>query len=234
VSLCDLCGEGLGLAFQFPDYQITQLPNPNHSITKSRAPQIPVIPIWRRLQQLPQQIALFFSVSPCLRGGCSVFQLPDYPITQLPNLGGLPLRSQSSQFGVDFSNFQVNRVVFLRVSAPPWWGFWSCFPISRLPNYPITKSKSLNYQISGGVPLRSQSSQFGVDFGKFQSKSRCFSPCLPSVVGVRFFNYTITKLPNYPITVSVPPWWVFGFAASLCPMSHAEATNLKFREPSSH
>jgi hypothetical protein len=169
VPPCLRGGSFWGLAFQFPDYQITQLPNPNHSITKSRAPQIPVIPIWRRLQQLPQQIALFFSVSPCLRGGCSVFQLHDYPITQLPN-----------------------------------------YPITKLPNYPITQLPQL--QNLGGPPLRSQSSQFGVDFSNFHSKSRCFSPC-PRVsvppgggfgLAFQFPDYQITQLPN-PNLWGLPP-----------------------------
>jgi hypothetical protein len=137
-----------------------------------------------------------------------ITKLPNYPITKSKSLnyqisGAHPLRSQSSQFGVDFSNFHNKSRCFspcLRASVVGLFGvLLSNFPITKLPNYQIQITQLPNL---GGLPLRSQSSQFGVDFSNFHTKSRCFSPCLrASVVGVRSFNYTTTRLPIYQLTM---------------------------------
>jgi hypothetical protein len=83
-----------GFGFQLPNYQISQLPN---LVGYPPAP-IAVIPIWRRLQQLPNQIAFVFlrvSVPPWWVFGFA-FQLPDYQISQLPKSRGVPSRSDRS------------------------------------------------------------------------------------------------------------------------------------------
>jgi hypothetical protein len=78
----------LVLGFQFPDYQITQLPNPGRGHPPVSPHPIPLIPIWRRLQHSwhSDQCHPCRSVVRLVLG----FQFPDYQITQLPNPGRGP------------------------------------------------------------------------------------------------------------------------------------------------
>jgi hypothetical protein len=66
----------------------------------------------------------------------------------------------------------------------------SCVSISRLPTYSIPGTPAI-------PPIRSHSSQFGVGLS-----IKAFSDFCPNCFAV--------------LRVSVPPWWVFGFAFPIC------------------
>jgi hypothetical protein len=151
--------------------------------------------------------------------GFPISRLPNYSVTQ-SRKGGTPRSSQDLK---DLAKSSQRPRIFLIRAIRAIRG-WLDFPISRLPNYSLTQPRK------GGTPLPP----------RFHPISPKVTHCHPRFsLGAPRFACLEERKPT-PSLCESANCYLLDFkdlftpplgAASLCPMSDGETTNLKFKKP---